>query len=340
MTNNKRGSPLTSEQKGGLQVFLKLLADGHKFTYTYMGKLVGCSRQTVRAYLHNPSGYGKKKRPGRPRKLGPREDRRVRRGVLQEGGWTSAARLARLLAVSRNTILRSIHRNDGTWSKAKRVTDLDNDHQLTRVNWALDFLRFPFEDLKKIVFSDEKRFTLDGPDGLDYYWKMPGCDEQVKLRHQQWGGSTMVWAAFSFGGQSQLCFCTGHMDRYEYTSMLEQNLIPFGDDVVGHGWVFQQDNCSVHLAGYTRAWFADNDIRVLKWPSISPDLNPIENLWGILSRLVYNDGKKQFNNIVELKAAILNAWRLIPAHVLQGLVLDMPRRFVSTIVHGGAKINR
>lgn len=41
----------------------------------------------------------------------------------------------------------------------------------------------------------------------------------------------------------------------------------------------------------------------MKWPSRSPNLNLIENLWGILSRAVYKNSK-QYNNIKELENAI------------------------------------
>lgn len=41
----------------------------------------------------------------------------------------------------------------------------------------------------------------------------------------------------------------------------------------------------------------------MKWLSRSPDLNPIENLWGILSHAIYKNGK-QYNNIKKLKKAI------------------------------------
>ncbi len=41
------------------------------------------------------------------------------------------------------------------------------------------------------------------------------------------------------------------------------------------------------------------DVAVLEWPARFPDVNPIENLWGVLAQNIYNNGR-QFDIIDDL----------------------------------------
>ncbi len=49
-------------------------------------------------------------------------------------------------------------------------------------------------------------------------------------------------------------------------------------------YIFQQDLAPAHTAKGTKRWFNDLGVTVLDWPANSPDLNPIDNLWGIVKR--------------------------------------------------------
>ena len=120
----------------------------------------------------------------------------------------------------------------------------------------------------------------------------------------------MIWASFAWGYKGSITFLEGKMDAKKYRNMLAPHFeliqIHFGSEK----WIFQQDNAPIHTAKENKAWFSRKEITLLPWPTLSPDLNPIENLWGILARRVYANNK-QYERIEELKRAILREWENI-----------------------------
>ncbi len=98
-------------------------------------------------------------------------------------------------------------------------------------------------------------------------------------------------------------------------------MLPAADQLYGDAdFILQQDLAPAHSAKTTSTWFKDHDIPVLNWPANSPDLNPIENLWGIVKR------KMRYarpNNAEELKATKVSRFQgffICHIIVIQGII--------------------
>ena len=55
---------------------------------------------------------------------------------------------------------------------------------------------------------------------------------------------------------------------------------------LGRKWVFQIDNDPKYSSKVVAKWLKNNKVKVLEWPSQSPDFNPIENLRAELKKPV------------------------------------------------------
>ena len=67
---------------------------------------------------------------------------------------------------------------------------------------------------KHVIFSDEKKFNLDGPDGFNYYWH--DLRKKGESYRKQGGGSVTIWATFKKNKKSEIVFVKGRMNTSEY----------------------------------------------------------------------------------------------------------------------------
>ncbi len=125
--------------------------------------------------------------------------------------------------------------------------------------------------------------------------------------------SDLFWASMSSAVVGPLCFLKSKVNAAICQEIIEHFMLPSADKLYGDAdFIFQQDLAPAHTAKGTKSWFNDHGVTVLNWPANSPDLNLIENLWGIVKRKMRDTRP---NNAEELKATIKATWAFIAYNI-------------------------
>ena len=138
----------------------------------------------------------------------------------------------------------------------------------------------------------------------------------------------MVWGCFSWEGVGPIHLIESTMDRFVYKDLLETVMLPYAEENMPLVWQFQQDNDPKHSSKLVCEWFRQHNLKVVEWPSQSPDLNPIENLWGELKRKL---ARLPCRNKKELWENIQQEWYNMPIETCRKLISSMPKRIEAVI---------
>jgi len=328
-----RGRSITDEERGEIR---GRLANGQSLRSIALdiGRSLDLVRHCVERGPENPPAVS----TGRKRKLEPRDVRHVRRRGSNQ--VTSASKIRRELDLdcSDSTVLRALN-NSGYLAYEKKQTKpaINEDNVAERLAFAEAHVQWGNE-WNVVLFSDEKKFNLDGPDGFAYYWHDLRKEDLIFSKRQHGGGSVMIWVAVSHTFSTNVVEIPGTLTATRYRQILQTHLVPICDDIEAeydeHA-VFQQDNATPHVAHATLDWLDEHGIDYLEWPSKSPDLNPVENIFGMLARRVYLENR-QFATLDELRDAIHQSWDEITQEDIAAVVDSMHHRMVAVIASHGS----
>lgn len=218
-----------------------------------------------------------------------------------------------------------------------------------------------------VLFSDRKKFAFRYPGTrvranrwikkskggkAGYRCFQPNNPQRVNLYMGicKWGVTRTHIVAGSKGYQSPFKNQKGQQARNitnaEYRHVLQKTLLPDGSKLFSKRGMstfrFQQDNDPAHVRSAPaeiKVWNAKNfgkSIALLpNWPPHSPDLNPIENVWGIVQREVDAAGCSTFD---EFEALVTKKLQNFPQTTLGKLVDSMKRRVRLVIEAEGDRI--
>lgn len=251
------------------------------------------------------------------------------------------------LPCSERTLERTIVNDLGMGHRIERKTPwLSKVQKEKRLAFAKMFIHWTLDDWRRVIFTDEMGMQTDANGKKVMVWRYP---EEEYL--EDCCGATVipgfekvkVWGGMRYGKLSALVVLPekkgeGKLNALEYTKViLDGEMFDFwqeGMEDVGYVWVME-DGAPYHkgAASARRKQYEEDGWLGWgpgTWPSNSPDLNPIENLWHVL-RSNIRKRKRQPRNRKELIQALEEEWKKLDMDIVNRLIDSMPRRLQAVI---------
>lgn len=142
-------------------------------------------------------------------------------------------------------------------------------------------------------------------------------------------------------GLGPLVLIDGNLSASTYSLIIERELLPYvlNGPFKDGCFVYQHDRSPIHTARSVKSLLEGLAVRTLEWPPVGADLNPIENVWGLVKRRLAarNLGSSTKETLF---AAIQEEWEALRSRpeIVAALYNSMPSRVAQVIAADGRLI--
>lgn len=307
-------------------------------TYKKIAKKMRKNESTVQRAFHRMKKRGgphRKKGSGRPRVTTKRHDKHMVVAAKRNPFASSKQIKNKLqLTASDRTIRRRLVKAGLKSYHTVKKPYINEKNRKRRLVWAKNHRNWTVQKWRRVLFTDESPFTLRYQ-GKRLVRRPVGqalnpryCRGSIK--HDK---KINVWGCFAYNGVGKFYRVKGILEKNQMRQILIRQMKPSLRELVGleHG-ILQQDNDPKHKSNVCQNYLKNQNINVLPWPSQSPDLNCIENLWHKLNSECM---ERKCKNEEELFKLLQKAWNNLDKNYLKNLVNSMPRRIEAVIKSKG-----
>ena len=301
---------------------------------------LGRCESTIRHYLKRKSITGsilRREGSGRKRKTTKREDRLIERQALSDCNITIDGILKSTgLPLHRATVSKRLNEFNIKCVLQRKKPYISEANRKKRIAWCKKYENWTAEMWDNVLWSDESKFELRCQQRKRVWvCTTKPYDENALSGTVKHSKSVMIWGCFASGGIGKFYRIKGILEKTQFHKILVYQMRPSGERIFkGKQFWFQQDNDPKHTAKINKRYLMTKEktgfLKVMDWPSQSPDLNPIENLWGILDRKLRGRAPKNEDDLYEI---LKSAWEELEGEkqLLRNLARSMPNRIKAVL---------
>ena len=176
------------------------------------------------------------------------------------------------------------------------------------------------EDFQNVIFADESSVQLETHAKLCFRKRKTPRKLKPRAKHPV---KIHVWGGISHCGATKIIMFSGIMNAERLGRILEVGLLPFIRDKFPHNHRLYHDNDPKHASNHIKNFFSRNNVTWWPTPPESPDLNPIELVWGSMKQYLCQTYKPR--NLADLKNGIQLFWNTLTPEVCQKYISHLKK---------------
>ncbi|KAI1001234.1 hypothetical protein K3495_g6965 [Podosphaera aphanis] len=222
-----------------------------------------------------------------------------------------------------------------------RSPPLSENHMMAGKVWAEQRLQWQEQEWSQVLWSDET-WINDGPIMPSYVSRESGkkgetYDNTCVVDRYRKNNSWMFWGSFAGIKRGPCVFWEADWSKMTLEGH-RQKILPLVVDwhrntrqETDRAHLFMHDNASVHKAPPARDYLMAHGIQPISWPAYSSDLNPIENVRGMMKLYIQNvypefERGRQRSKVETCRIILEARYNCTTEDKLQSLILSMSRR--------------
>lgn len=248
-------------------------------------------------------GDQKKSNPGRQKKMS-KQDTEDLKTEIEKNRMITIPKMSLTMLVSESTISSKLKELGYKKMKPVERPALTPQAIRKRIEYCL---RHKYDKFSNVIFCDEAIIQLQ--ENRHLLWSSP-AEERPTLAKIHSNMKIMIWAGIARKGKTEVKVF--RLDKEEscngisYLKTIEDYCIAKGNKMFGEGkWRLEQDNARPHLVKPVKDLLTAKKVSLVEHPAWSPDLNPIEKIWGWLKDCV---NVVTYKNCDELVEAVNKVW--------------------------------